>query len=148
MIDLSGKTIVVTGGSSGIGRAMAVAFAGRGAHVVIADVQSEPREGGEPTATLIADKGGAATFLRTDVARTTEVERLVDEAAGITGRLDAFVNNAVLAGPHNKGILETSDDDWDVMMAVGLRGVFLCSRAALRRMLEQPAVGEARGRIL
>jgi NAD(P)-dependent dehydrogenase (short-subunit alcohol dehydrogenase family) len=115
---------------------------------VIADVKSEPREGGEPTATLIADTGGAATFLPTDVARTTEVERLVDEAAGITGRLDALVNNAVLAGPHNKGILETSDDDWDVMMAVGLRGVFLCNRAALRRMLEQPPVGEARGRIL
>jgi NAD(P)-dependent dehydrogenase (short-subunit alcohol dehydrogenase family) len=148
MIDLSGKTIVVTGGSSGIGRAMAVAFAGGGAHVVIADVQSEPREGGETTASLIAGEGGSATFVQTDVAKTSEVERFIDEALGITGRLDALVNNAVLAGPHNKGILETSDDDWDMMMAVGLRGVFLCCRAALRRMLDQPAVGEARGRIL
>jgi NAD(P)-dependent dehydrogenase (short-subunit alcohol dehydrogenase family) len=58
------------------------------------------------------------------------------------------VNNAVLAGPHNKGILETSDEDWDAMMAVGLRGVFLCSRAAVRQMLTQPLAAEARGRIV
>jgi NAD(P)-dependent dehydrogenase (short-subunit alcohol dehydrogenase family) len=148
MIDLSGKTIVVTGGSSGIGRAMAFSFARQGAHVVVADVQSVPREGGEPTASAIAAEGASATFVQTDVSRTSDVERLVETAAGISGRLDAVVNNAVLAGPHNKGILETTDEDWDVMMAVGLKGVFLCCRAALGRMLDQPAVNEARGRIV
>jgi NAD(P)-dependent dehydrogenase (short-subunit alcohol dehydrogenase family) len=148
MIDLSGKTIVVTGGSSGIGRAMALAFAAGGAHAVIADLQREPREGGDPTSELIEDRGGRATFVETDVSQSTDVKRLIRTSTEITGRLDALVNNAVLAGPHNKGILETSDDDWDLMMGVGLRGVFLCAREAIRQMIAQPPVAEARGRIL
>ena len=145
MIDLSGKTIVVTGGASGIGRSMALAFAAGGAHVVIGDVRREPREGGEPTDELISDR---ATFVETDVSRSADADGLIAAATRIDGRLDAIVNNAVLAGPHNKGILETSDEDWDMMMGVGLRGVFLCCRAALRQMLTQEPVAEARGRIL
>lgn len=148
MIDLSGKTIVVTGGSSGIGRAMALGFAAAGAHAVIGDVQREPREGGDPTAELIERRGGRATFVETDVSQSADAERLIRLSSEITGQLDSIVNNAVLAGPHNKGILETSDEDWDVMMAVGLRGVFLCCRAAVRQMLSQSPIAEARGRIL
>ena len=145
MIDLSGKTIVVTGGASGIGRAMALAFARGGAHVVIGDLRREPREGGNATDELI---GEHATFVRTDVSRSADAENLITVATAISGRLDAIVNNAVLAGPHNKGILETSDDDWEAMMGVGLRGVFFCCRAAVREMLGQGPVAEARGRIV
>lgn len=148
MIDLSGKTIVVTGGSSGIGRAMALGFAAAGAHAVIGDVRREPREGGVATAELIERRGDQVTFVKTDVSSASDVQSLVEISTAISGRLDAIVNNAVLAGPHNKGILETTDEDWDVMMSVGLRGVFLCSRAAMRQMLTQPPIGEARGRIL
>jgi glucose 1-dehydrogenase len=148
MIDLSGKTIAVTGGSSGIGRAMSSAFAAGGAHVAIGDVRRAPREGGVPTDELIRESGGRATFVETDVSQSADVDDFVGVATAITGRLDGFVNNAVLAGPHNKGILETSDEDWDVMIAVGLRGVFFGCRAAIRQMLTQPPVAEARGRIL
>jgi NAD(P)-dependent dehydrogenase (short-subunit alcohol dehydrogenase family) len=148
MINLAEKTIIVTGGSSGIGRAMALAFAAGGAHAVIADLRREPREGGDPTADVIEGRGGRATFIETNVSRSDDVKRLIRVSTELTGRLDGLVNNAVLAGPHNKGILETSDEDWDLMMGVGLRGVFLCAREAIRQMLVQLPVAEARGRIL
>src|SRR5207245_6193704 len=68
-------------------------------------------------------------------------------ATEITGRLDVMVNNAIVAGRHSKGLLETEPEDWDAIMAVGLRGVFLCCKRAVRQMLTQEPVAEARGRI-
>jgi NAD(P)-dependent dehydrogenase (short-subunit alcohol dehydrogenase family) len=145
---LDGKTIVVTGGSSGLGRAMSLAFAGEGAEVVVGDVRREPREGGRPTTELIAERGGRATFVAADVARWEDIDVLVRTAVERGGRLDVMVNNAVLAGPHSKGLLETSADDWDAIMDVGLRGVFLCCKRAVQQMLTQEPVAGARGRII
>ena len=68
--DKNDKTIVVTGGSSGLGRAMALAFARRGAHVVVADVRRDPRAGGTPTDELIVSEGGSGAYVETDVSRT------------------------------------------------------------------------------
>jgi glucose 1-dehydrogenase len=145
---LAGKTIVVTGGASGLGRAMSLAFAAEGAHVVIGDVRSEPREGGEPTHELIEQAGGSASFIDADASCWADIDRLVGAALGHGSRLDVMVNSAIVAGPHSKGLLETEEEDWDAIMAVGLRGVFLCCKRAVQQMLTQEPVVEARGRIL
>ncbi|MDP9255410.1 MAG: SDR family oxidoreductase [Actinomycetota bacterium] len=145
---LEGKAIVVTGGSSGLGRAMALRFAAEGADVVVGDVRAEPREGGRPTVDLIREAGGRAAFVKSDATRAGDIDMLVQTAVERAGRLDVMVPNAIVAGPHSKGLLETNEDDWDAIMAVGLRGVFLCCKAAVRQMLTQEPVGEARGRIV
>jgi NAD(P)-dependent dehydrogenase (short-subunit alcohol dehydrogenase family) len=145
---LADRTIVVTGGSSGLGRAMALAFAAHGADVVVGDVRRDPREGGAPTDAEIIARGGSAVFVEADVSRTEDIDRLVAAAVERGGRLDVIVNNAVVAGRHSKGLLETTPEDWDAIMAVGLRGVFLCCRLAVEQMLGQEPRGEVRGRII
>jgi NAD(P)-dependent dehydrogenase (short-subunit alcohol dehydrogenase family) len=145
---VEGKTIAVTGASSGLGRAMSVRFAAEGAHVVCADVRADPREGGAPTVDVIAEAGGSAEYVEADASRWDDIDRLVSTAVRRSGRLDVMVNNAIVAGPHSKGLLETEEDDWDAIMAVGLRGVFLCCKRAVQQMLTQEPVAEARGRII
>jgi glucose 1-dehydrogenase len=145
---LADRTIVVTGGSSGLGRAMALAFAEHGADVVVGDVRRDPREGGAPTDAEITARGGSAVFVEADVSRAEDIDRLVAAAVERGGRLDVIVNNAVVAGRHSKGLLETTPEDWDAIMAVGLRGVFLCCRRAVEQMLGQEPRGEVRGRII
>ncbi len=127
---------------------MALRFAAEGADVVIGDVREDPREGGRTTAELIAEAGGRAAFVRADAASAGDVDLLVRTAVERTGRLDVMVPNAILAGRHSKGLLETSADDWDAIMAVGLRGVFLACKRAVQQMLLQEPVGDARGRIV
>lgn len=143
---LAGKTAVITGGSSGIGRAIARHFARHGATIVVADVTTEAIEGGEPVCDVIAAEGGVARFVRTDVSRQSEVDRLVAETVAAFGRLDILVNNAVLRA--GKPLLETEEADWDRVMDVSLKGAYLCARAAVRQMLTQDPVEEARGRII
>jgi glucose 1-dehydrogenase len=127
---------------------MALRFADEGADVIVGDVRFEPREGGPPTTELVAERGGSGMFVEADVSRADDVDRLVGTAVDRSGRLDVMVNNAVVAGPHSKGLLETEEADWDAIMAVGLRGVFLCCKRAVRQMLAQEPVAEARGRII
>jgi glucose 1-dehydrogenase len=145
---LGGKTIVVTGGSSGLGRAMSLAFAREGADVVIGDIRRTPREGGTPTDALIASGGASALYVEADVSRAEDIDRLISAAVERRGRLDVLVNNAIVAGRHSKGLLETDEADWDAIMAVGCRGVFLCSKRSVQQMLTQDPVGEVRGRII
>lgn len=145
MFSLSGKTCVVTGASRGIGRAIALAFAGAGASVVVGDIRREPREGGAPTEELL---GGRGLFLEVDASRWDDVDRLVGAAVERFGRLDVMVCNAGIAGPYSKPLLETSEQDWDAIMAVNLRGVFLCCKRAIAEMLGQEPVGEVRGRVI
>jgi glucose 1-dehydrogenase len=142
---LRDRVVVVTGGSSGIGRAIALRFADEGAHVVVGDVTLEPREGGETTERLLGDRG---FHVDADVARADDVDRLIGAAVDRYGRLDVMVCNAGIAGRHSKSLLETSEEDWDALMAVNLRGVFLCCRRAIGEMVEQEPVGEVRGRVI
>jgi glucose 1-dehydrogenase len=147
---LADRTIAVTGGASGLGRAMCVAFAAEGAHVVVGDVRRDPLHvGGVPTDEVIAAAGGSARFVHCDVSRAADIDALVAAALELGGgRLDVMVNNAMVAGPHSKGLLETSEDDWDVIFDVGLRGTFLGSKRAVRQMLAQEPRGDVRGRII
>jgi glucose 1-dehydrogenase len=139
---------IVTGSSSGIGRAIAERLAADGFPVLLADVRRGPLTGGAPTDEVIAAAGGVGEFVRTDVASRADCERLVALGAGRYGRLDVLVNNAVLAGYHSKPLLGTLDADWDAMMAVNLRGPFILCQAAVRQMLTQEPFGEVRGRIV
>ncbi len=143
---LSGKTAIVTGGSSGIGRAIAILFAKEGANVVIGDIRADPREGGEPTDRVIAEAGGTCRFSRCDVSRWDDVDELVTGAVAEFGKLDVMVNNA--ATFVGKKILETTEEDWDRVMATNATGVFFGCKRAIRQMLTQEVVGDARGRIV
>jgi NAD(P)-dependent dehydrogenase (short-subunit alcohol dehydrogenase family) len=142
------RSAIVTGAASGIGRATAIRLARDGFDVVVADIRRDPVAGGEPTVEVIEQAGGSAVFVAADVADETACEALVRTAVERTGALDLIVNNAVLAGAHSKTLLGTDPADWDAMMAVNLRGPYLLCRAAVRQMLTQPLVGDARGRIV
>lgn len=139
---------IVTGSSSGIGRAIAERLAADGFTVLLADIRRDPLTGGTPTDEVIGGQGGRCEFVRTDVSARQDCERLVRMAAERYRRLDVLVNNAVLAGPHSKPLLGTLDTDWDAMMAVNLRGPFLLCQEAVRQMLTQEPRGEVRGRIV
>ena len=145
---MSGRSAVVTGASSGIGRAISLRLAQDGFHVLLADIRRDPLTGGEPTEDVIRGQGGNAEHVHADVSDPADCERLVAAAVEATGSLDLVVNNAVLAGAHSKPLLDTEPDDWDAMMAVNLRGPYLLCRAAVRQMLTQPLDGDARGRIV
>jgi NAD(P)-dependent dehydrogenase (short-subunit alcohol dehydrogenase family) len=116
--------------------------------VVVGDVREEPREGGRPTVELIAEQGGSAELVIADAASWDDNDLLVRTAVERTGRLDVMVPNAILAGAHSKELLETEEEDWDAIMSVGLRGVFLGCKRAVAQMLRQEPVGDARGRIV
>ncbi|MFJ2543992.1 SDR family NAD(P)-dependent oxidoreductase [Microbacterium sp. NPDC087589] len=146
---LQGRVAVVTGAASGIGRAIARRYAAEGASVVVSDVRSEPiydGTSGRPTAEEIVESGGVAVYQQCDVSRTDQVEALMQRAVDEYGRIDILVNNAGLV--QSSTILGTSEDDWDRLMGVNLRGQFLCCKAALSRMVEQEPIGEVRGRII
>src|ERR1700682_3825781 len=93
---LQGKIAIVTGASSGLGRAIAVNLAAEGASVVLADVRAEPIEGGETTADVIARAGGSALFVQTDVAVWEDIDALISTTVARYGRLDVMVNNAAI----------------------------------------------------
>jgi glucose 1-dehydrogenase len=145
---LAGRVAIVTGSSSGLGRAIAIRLAAEGARVVVSDVRGDPKEGGEPTEAVIAAAGGTGVRIPADVSRAEDVDALVTAAVGRFGRLDVMVNNAGIAGPASKSLLETTDSDWDAIMAVNLRGVFLCCRRAIGEMIAQEPIGEVRGRVI
>jgi NAD(P)-dependent dehydrogenase (short-subunit alcohol dehydrogenase family) len=145
---LDGRVAIVTGSASGIGRAIAIRFAEEGASVVVSDVRPDPREGGANTEDAIAEGGGKAVRIDTDVSRWDAIDALVSETVTRFGRLDVMVNNAAIAGVHSKSLLETEEADWDAIMAVNLRGVFLCCKRAIRQMIEQEPIGEVRGRVI
>lgn len=143
---LKGRTAVVTGAASGIGKAIAIRLAEEGAAVVVADLTETPREGGAGTVAAIDAAGGHAVFRQCDVTKNDDLEAAVADAVAIGGRLDIIVNNAAIGT--DTPLHETSEDDWDRVMAVNAKGVFLGCRAAVRRMLNQDLVGEVRGRIV
>jgi len=127
-----GKAAFVTGGGSGIGRVTALAFAERGARVAIIGHIAEQVE---ETAELIRQDSGEAIALVCDVTRADEVEEAVAQTVDAFGRLDFAFNNAGIEQPV-KPIVEVTEDEWDRLMAVNLRGVFLCMKKQIPAMLK------------
>lgn len=144
---LKDKVIVVTGGSSGIGRAISILFAKEGAKVVIGDITTEVLEGGDPTVDVITEAGGIARYYHCNVSKWADVDGLVSSAVDEFGKLDVIVNNAATLG-RGKKLLETTEEDWDNVMAINAKGVFFGCKRAIQQMLTQPVVGDARGRIV
>jgi NAD(P)-dependent dehydrogenase (short-subunit alcohol dehydrogenase family) len=146
---LANRVAVVTGAASGIGRAIATRFAAEGATVVVSDLHAEPIRDGvndQPTHEAIRAAGGTATFEQADVSSSEHVNRLITQTVVRFGRLDILVNNAALVEAHN--ILDTTEEVWDRLMMVNLRGQFLCCRAGIAQMLQQKPINEVRGRIV
>jgi glucose 1-dehydrogenase len=143
MSQLAGKIAIVTGASSGIGRAIALSFAAEGARVVVADITEEPLEGGVSTRELA---GGACTFEHTDVAVWEDVDGLVSRTVEQFGRLDIMVNNAAIFS--GTALLDTDKDQWERVMAVNMTGMFYGCKRAVAQMREQTPVAEARGRVI
>jgi NAD(P)-dependent dehydrogenase (short-subunit alcohol dehydrogenase family) len=131
---VEGKVALVTGGASGIGRATALAFAREGAKLVIADLNEN---GGQQTVHLIAEQGGQAIFVRTDVSQAVEVQALISQAVATYGRLDCAHNNAGISGGGRALTAEYAEDMWHQVIAVNLTGVWLCMRYEIPQMLSQ-----------
>jgi NAD(P)-dependent dehydrogenase (short-subunit alcohol dehydrogenase family) len=130
-LQLDGKVALVTGGASGMGRAISSAFAAAGAHVVLADISVG---GGEETAQAIKDAGGEALFVRTDVSASADVQAAIDLAVSTFGGLDCAVNAAAIEGEGGP-LAEVDEDTFDRVIAVNLRSIFLSMKYEIRAML-------------
>ncbi len=135
MGQFDGKTALITGAGSGIGRATARLLASAGAAVVVADVAEA---GGRETVRLVKENGGKATFVRADVTSAEQVAAMVQGAVEAFGGMDILHANAGVPGP-DKPLVAWSEDEWEQAIGVNLTGVFLCCRAAI------PAIAQRGG---
>jgi NAD(P)-dependent dehydrogenase (short-subunit alcohol dehydrogenase family) len=126
-----GKVAFVTGAANGIGRATAIAFATEGADVVVADVSEK---GIQETARLIEEAGGKALAILCDVQNSEEIKKALDQAVKKFGRLDVAFNNAGIEQP-TKELTAITEDEWDKLMNIDLRGIFLCMKYQIPLML-------------
>ena len=128
----AGKVAVVTGAGVGIGRATALMFASEGAKVVVADIDAKA---GEETVSLIKAAGGEGLFVRTDVSSEADARAMVDKTMEAFGRLDCACNNAGING--EAGLTtQCTEENWDRVMAVNLKGVWLCMKYEIPAMLK------------
>src|SRR5277367_5648640 len=135
--ELEGKTALVTGGTSGIGRDTAILFAKAGAKVVVAGRREV--EGNE-SVELVRAAGGEALFVKADVSKAAEVENLVKKTVEKFSRLDVAFNNAGIEGKAVP-IISQSEEDWDRTININLKGVWLCLKYEIRQMLKQGGGG-------
>jgi len=134
---LDGKVALITGGASGIGRATALLFAREGAAVAIVDVNE--REG-KAVVQRIIDEGGRATFVRGDVTRAADCQLAVRQTVEQLGKLDILFNNAGII--RRASVVETSEEEWNLVMATNVKSVFLLSKYAI------PVMAEAGGGVI
>ena len=128
---LKDKIAIVTGGGAGLGRSIALTFAGEGAKVVIASRNSANLE---KVAGEIRGKGGSATVIVTDISDESQVKGLVARTIAELGRVDILVNNTGIPGP-TAAVVDLALDDWNRTLAVNLTGAMLCSREVLKDMI-------------
>ncbi|WP_247237119.1 glucose 1-dehydrogenase [Telluribacter sp. SYSU D00476] len=127
------QVVLVTGSASGIGRATALAFAGEGAHVVVADVAEE---GGHATVELVRKAGGEGLFIPCDVAQPDQLQQLVNEIVRVYGRLDVAINNAGVGGVFAR-TADVPAEEYHRVVNVNLGGVFFGMQCQIRQMLRQ-----------
>lgn len=133
MNEMNGKVALITGAATGIGRAAAELFAREGASLILADLNEEQGEG---LAAQLRAGGSKALFVKTDVSKAEDCERMVNAAVEHFGRLDAAFNNAGISdGPLPPGTIDYPLELWDRIIAVNLSGVFYCMRYEIRAML-------------
>ncbi|NER82214.1 MAG: SDR family oxidoreductase [Leptolyngbya sp. SIO1D8] len=132
-MDFSGKVAIVTGGTSGIGRSAAIAYAHQGAKVVVAGRRVAE---GEETVRLLKDAGGEAFFVQTDVSQEADVRAMIDKTVEVFGRLDIAFNNAGVHG-ENPSLIEQLDSEYDHIMNVNVKGVWLSMKYEIAQMLRQ-----------
>ena len=137
MGELEGRCAIVTGAGGGIGRASALAFSQAGASVVVVDVD-EPA--GKETEGILRDAGGDASFFRCDLTKGEEVAAMVQHAVSTYGRLDCAHNNAGILGA-GAVVAEYDDDEWDRVIAVNLRSVYLCVKHEIGAFLAAGSPG-------
>jgi NAD(P)-dependent dehydrogenase (short-subunit alcohol dehydrogenase family) len=125
---LAGKTAIVTGGSDGIGKAIALTFAREGAKVVI--LGRDEAKGRKALAEL--REVGEADYFKCDVSDSKQVRKVIDETIQKFGRIDILVNNAAICPPGD--VVTTTEETWDEVMGINLKGVFLCSKYAIPHM--------------
>jgi NAD(P)-dependent dehydrogenase (short-subunit alcohol dehydrogenase family) len=126
------KTAIVTGGSGGMGRAISLAFSAAGARVIVADLNDA---GGQETVDLVTAAGGAATYVRTDVSTSSDVVAMVDAAVTNYGGLNFAINAAAIENEVHY-LEDLEDENFDRIIAVNLRSVFLCMKHEIRAMLK------------
>ena len=132
---LDGKTSLVTGGGSGIGRATSLAYAREGAKVVVVDLNVE---GGEETVQMIKESGGEAVLVHADVASPADTQAMVDRAIEAYGRLDCAFNNAGIGGGQARNLTaDYEEEEWDRVIGINLKGVWLSMKAEIPRMVAQ-----------
>ncbi len=131
---LQDKVTIITGGASGMGQVAARMFAAEGAKVVVADVS---QSAAEAVAANIRAAGGQAVAVVVDVSKEADARRMVDEAVAAFGRIDVLYNNAGIMPEADHSVIDTSVADWDRVMAVNVRGVFLGCKYAIPKMVEQ-----------
>lgn len=129
----AGKVALITGAGMGIGRATALLLAREGARVVVVDYEAES---GQETAGLIHQEGGEALFIRANVIQPTEVQAMVRLAVERYGRIDVLHNNAGIDLPQATHVVATEVEDWDQILDVNLKGVFLCSKYVIPEMIK------------
>jgi 3-oxoacyl-[acyl-carrier protein] reductase len=149
LFDVAGRVVIVTGGGRGIGRVYCKAFAAAGMRVVLADIHGEEAE---RAAAEMRAAGGAALAVRTDISRPEDASAMAEAAAREFGGIDALVNNAsMMSALPRRPWSEIPLEEWDRVMAVDLRGLFLCCRAVhpyLRRRGKGKIVNVSSGRVL
>jgi 3-oxoacyl-[acyl-carrier protein] reductase len=130
---LKDQIAVITGGAQGIGKAIATLFATEGAHLVLSDVDEA---GVQATANQIAQEKGVKTLgLKGNVVQFSDCEKLVEQSLDKFGRIDILINNAGIT--RDNLLMRMSDEEWDSVLAVNLKGVFNCTKAAVRPMMKQ-----------
>ena len=130
---LDGKVAIVTGGGSGMGRATAILFAKEGARLVVAGRRSENIE---ETVRMIREAGGEAIFIKTDVSKAKDVKNMVKAAIDAYGKLDVLFNNAAIIEQAEVPLHECKEEDFDKVIAVNLKGVFLGMKYAIPEMIK------------
>jgi NAD(P)-dependent dehydrogenase (short-subunit alcohol dehydrogenase family) len=133
ILPMDGKVALITGASTGIGRATALAFADAGARVVLANSRNVTAS--EALVKLIEQRGGRALFVQTDVAQVNAVAALIAQTVEHFGRLDYAFNNAGVGGPP-ASVVDTDEATWDSVIDVNLKGVWLCMKYEIPAMLE------------